>query len=231
MGLLNKLAADPMWRTFWSHRRITIGSINMKRTFWSSFAIILLVFNFILIGIRFDSIKRIKNLQIQLAEQAESKGEDKDLLAWYSLLYETIGKRIDPTIELKNVNYNTVGLKEIINSEGIWILRFFENNCQSCYDENISIIRDFMNRLRPNSFVVFTNFDSINELRNFVSKTHFACETYNTGSLFSFTSENLQVPYLLQIDKTGLITSCFIIQKDQGELLKKFLQISFHEKN
>jgi len=167
---------------------------------------------------------------MQLAVRDESKGDNKDLLAWYSLLYEIIGKRIDPTIELKNIKYNIVSLKDLINPEGVLILRFFENNCQSCYDENISIIRDFMNRLRPNSFVVFTNFDSINDLRNFVSKTHFACDTFNVDTLFSFTYENLKIPYLLKIDKTGLITSCFIIQKGQGELLTKFLQITFNEK-
>ena len=167
-------------------------SHNMKLTFWSGFAIILLVFNCILIVVRFDSNNRIKDLQMKLTERDESRGDNGDLLAWYSVLYETIGKRIDPTIELKNVNQNIVSLKDIINPEGVFILRYFENNCLSCYDENISIIRDFMNRLRPNSFAVFTNFDSVNKLRNFVSKTHFAGDTFNVDTLFSFTSENLK---------------------------------------
>ncbi len=203
----------------------------MNRTYWSSFAIILLAFNFLLIGMRFDSTNRIKVLQMQLAELAETTEENTDLLALYSLLYESIGNRIEPTTELINVNYTIVSLKDIINQEGVWILRYFENNCLSCYDENISIIRDFMNRHRSSSFTVFTNFDSVNKLRNFVSKTHFACDTYNVDTLFNFTSENLKTPYLLKIDKTGLITSCFIIHKDQGDLLTKFLQITLNEKN
>lgn len=191
-------------------------------------SVLLITLNLVLVFFRFDSNNKIKRQETKIQELNKSYKENLEILAWYSLVpYESIDNYIDKYAIVRNVDNNQSTIEQIYKQEGAWIYRYFNSTCLSCYEESFGIIRDFINEMEELPFVVLTNFNGINELRNFVSKSHFGCNVFDIDSLICFTPEQTEIPYVMHIDTNGRVSNCLVIQKDHPELLSQFLNITF----
>jgi len=197
-------------------------------SFWPALSVVLIGINLFLIFLRFDSNMKIDQNNIQFQELQKSHKYDLAILSWSSLvLYEAIGHVVDQSTIIRNIDNELMAFKDIYEQGGIWVFRYFNASCASCYEESVGIIREQINNLKNVPFVVMTDFSRVNEFRNFVTMTHFSCDIYTTDSLFKFTPEESDIPYLLHIDTNGVITNCFVILKDQPRSLIQFLDLTF----
>ena len=58
-----------------------------------------------------------------------------------------------------------------------------------------------------------------------MSKTHFNCDVFSIESFIQFQPEELDIPYIANLNNKGVITECFVIQKECTDLLNKILKI------
>jgi len=158
----------------------------MKISFWSGFGILLILLNLLLLYFKFDSDKQNSILQKKLERVKVDYIENIAIRSWYNLIpYEIYNQKLDLQKRVQSIDKEKISVGDVIGPKGIWVFRYFNTSCLTCYEESLEIIRDKVNENMAESVLILTDFQEINQLRNFKSKMHFECEVLSMDTLIS----------------------------------------------
>jgi len=114
---------------------------------------------------------------------------------------------------ITNGHNNSIYLDSIINSKGLWVFRFFNNSCFSCYESSINIIRSCTNNFNSVPLIILTDYKEEQQIKEFISKTHLKSEIFSVDKFVDIPFETLKIPYISLINNDGYIIYCLPLEK------------------
>lgn len=108
-------------------------------------------------------------------------------------------------------------------SNSCFILRLTESFCMSCHEKSIQLINDHFSKKKAPDLLILGSFTSDYSFKNELSYLKSAKESINIPNLNLSPIDNINTPYIFNIDSSGKIQRFCFLLKGEEETLNKFL--------
>lgn len=131
---------------------------------------------------------------------------------------------LKPNLRIENTDGELIMLNKIFDGRKI-VFRFFEFNCNACYESSYASYKEMINRVGRDNALLLADYQNERNLYVFMRINDFRCEVYNTkGVELNLEIDKNRVPYFFIVDKNMKVTNVYAIGKIKAnELVPKYL--------
>ncbi len=201
---------------------------GLTRRIITILVIILITFNITLL---INSLK-YKKLVFQYKQELASVIETNDIIDQILINRElitirNIGLQINIKQKITDEKGNKISITELLNNSPKIIFRYSGLNCQLCIEEEIKILRKYINDIGFDNILFFSTYNStrdlflfkrINQLQNF--------RIYNLKEeKLNIPIDSINIPYVFLVSSSGHIDILHIPEKTKSEFSEQFYKV------
>ena len=190
--------------------------------------IILIAFNITLLF----NLLRIKKVSYSCKQELASVIETNDIIEQILINRElitirNIGLQINIKQKVTDENGNKISITELLNNSPKIIFRYSGLNCQLCIEEEIKILRKYINDIGFDNILFFSTYNSTRDL--FLFKRINQLQDFEIFNLkeekLNIPIDSLNIPYVFLIDSFGNAVMLHIPEKTKPEFSEQFYKV------
>jgi len=205
----------------------------MKKEINNKAIIIILFSNILLIAFLLIKINHLREKSNSSEVESNSIYDQNEYIS-SSLIaeYKSNGQRIDTSGYFFDKD-NVINILNVFTErQPVLILRYFRDNCFSCYHEVLSIFAAICERNENYRIVVLTDIETPYNIRYFIRDTKISCKVISQKELdLNLPCEELGKPYCFILDNNNVAQLCHIIRSENPILFQEYLKIALNKIN
>lgn len=133
------------------------------------------------------------------------------------------GMLINSDMTVSDAQNNIYKLTDIL-SENNLILRYFENNCNTCIVEQFNLLKTCSDSLKLRNIIILATHENYIQMSRYLKTCHLPYKAFNINNESSLSIEDIGAPYYFVIDKKSMrINDMFVPAKELPDLTIKYL--------